>query len=201
MYKFIIFLFFLIIAISCNQEDGVRRYVENNDEPTVSDSRRNEKIEDTDSHLNWTVPDGWVEKRGGGMRLATFAIGNEKKPASCTLVSLKGDGGGIKANIIRWLGQLGLSSALADEAALTRFISDQIKVETSGGLAGLLVDFTPLTISPENQSMLVTIFQLSNQTVFVKLMDKKSVLNRAREDYLNLIRSFRISKGKTIEKN
>lgn len=201
MYKFIIFLFILNLAFACNQEEGVRQYVETGEEQPASESRTEKRAEQTDLQLNWTIPDGWIERKGGGMRLATFIIGGEKSRTSCTIVSLKGNGGGITANIRRWLGQLSLSAKLADEAALTRFISDQWKIETSAGLTGLLVDFTSLTDSPDSQSMLVTVFQFPDQTVFVKLMEKKSILNKTRDDYMKLVNSFGISKGKAVEKN
>lgn len=179
----------------------MRQYVETNDEPAVSGSGTEHKAEQTNPHLNWTVPDGWIERKGGGLRLATFIIGNEKSRIFCTLVSLKGDGGGIRANIRRWLGQLNLSSELTEETDLTRFISNQKKIETSGGLTGLFVDFTSLTGSPERESMMVTVFQLSDQSVFVKMLDKESILIRNREDYLKLARSLAIVKGESVEKN
>jgi len=189
------------LVFSCNQEDGVRQYVETDNEPAVSDSGTEKKAEQTDPYLSWILPEGWIERKGGGLRLATFIIGNEKSRTSCTLVSLKGDGGGIRANIRRWLGQLNLSSELAEETALTRFISAQTKIETSSGLTGLFIDFTSMTGSPERESMLVTVFQLSDQTVFVKMLEKESILIRSREDYLKLVLSLGISKGKAIEKN
>ena len=151
--------------------------------------------------LNWEIPRGWTEKKGTGLRLATLVIGGEENQAVCTVVSLTGDGGGIEANIKRWMGQLSISSKLDSEKELDRFLSRQNKIKTSGELSGLFIDFTDLDRSPDSLSMLVTVFRLPDKTIFVKMMDKKAVLSRHRDRYLSFIRSFEVSKGNKVEKN
>ncbi|MCK4944174.1 MAG: hypothetical protein KAS65_11380 [Candidatus Aminicenantes bacterium] len=201
MSKFIVFLLILSFAISCNREDEVRQYVETEADPPVSDTVTNKKAGQTVPELNWEIPRGWTEKKGTGLRLATLVIGGEKNQAVCTVVGLTGDGGGIEANIKRWMGQLSISSKLDSEKELARFLSRQNKIKTSGELSGLFIDFTDLDRSPDSLSMLVTVFRLPDKTIFVKMMDKKAVLSRHRDRYLSFIRSFEVSKGNDIEKN
>lgn len=201
MSKLIVFLLILSLAISCNREDEVRQYVETEADPTVSDTVTNKKAGQAVPELSWKIPRGWTEKKGAGLRLATLVMGGEENQAVCTVVGLTGDGGGIEANIKRWMGQLSISSKLDSDKELARFLSRQKKIKTSGELSGLFIDFTNLARSRDSLSMLVTVFRLPDKTVFVKMMDKKAVLSRHRYHYLSFIRSFEVSKGNDIEKN
>lgn len=201
MSKLIVFLLILSLAISCNREDEVRQYVETEADPPVSDTVTNKKAGRTVPEVSWKIPRGWTEKKGTGLRLATLVMGGEKNQAVCTVVGLTGDGGGIKANIKRWMGQLSISSDLDNEKELTRFLSRQKKIKTSGEFSGLFIDFTDRARSPDSLSMLVTVFSLPDKTVFVKMMDKKAVLSRHRDRYLSFIRTFEVSKENDVEKN
>ncbi len=201
MSKLIVFLLILSLAISCNREDEVRQYVETEADPPVSDTVTNKEAGRTVPELNWKIPQDWTEKKGTGLRLATLVMGGKENPAVCTVVGLTGDGGGIEANIKRWMGQLSISSELDSEKKLDRFLSRQNKIKISGELSGLFIDFTDLARSPDSLFMLITVFQLPDKTIFVKMMDKKVVLSRHRNHYLSFIRSFEVSKGNDVEKN
>jgi hypothetical protein len=199
--KLIVFLIILSLSISCNREDEVRQYVETEADPPVSDTVTNKKAGRTVPEVSWKIPRGWTEKKGTGLRLATLVMDGEKNQAVCTVVGLTGDGGGIEANIKRWMGQLSISSDLDNEKELTRFLSRQKKIKTFGELSGLFIDFTDLARSPDSLSMLVTVFRLPDKTVFVKMMDKKAVLSRQKDRYLSFIRTFEVSKENEVEKN
>ena len=59
---------------------------------------------------SWTVPAGWKEIDGGGFLFAKFVIaGDGGAQASLNVSSSAGDGGGLSANVNRWLGQIGKS--------------------------------------------------------------------------------------------
>lgn len=57
-----------------------------------------------DPQITWTLPPGWTQSEGSGIRLATIHVG----PLEISVVALAGDGGGTLANINRWREQLGL---------------------------------------------------------------------------------------------
>ena len=59
---------------------------------------------------SWTVPAGWKEIDGGQFLFAKFVIaGDGGAQASLNVSSSAGDGGGLSANVNRWLGQIGKS--------------------------------------------------------------------------------------------
>jgi hypothetical protein len=72
---------------------------------------------------SWTLPDGWTEKPGSGIRHATLAIAGDK-PLEVTVIVLPKSGDDAEyllANINRWRGQLRLApieaQALASESS------------------------------------------------------------------------------------
>lgn len=58
-----------------------------------------------------TVPEGWVRKPGGGMRFATFAVGDYDPPLELSVIPLGGTSGSLRDNINRWRNQVGLGAA------------------------------------------------------------------------------------------
>lgn len=65
--------------------------------------------------LKWTLPQGWTQEDGSGMRYATIKPTSEGK-IEISVVMLPGMAGGELANANRWRGQLGLEPV--DEAGL-----------------------------------------------------------------------------------
>ncbi len=58
----------------------------------------------------WTVPAGWKEIAGGQFLFAKFMIaGDGGAQAALNVSTSAGDGGGLSANVNRWLGQIGKS--------------------------------------------------------------------------------------------
>lgn len=69
--------------------------------------------------LAWSLPDGWSEEAGSGMRIATL------RPAmypsvEVTIIALEGPAGGELANVNRWREQIGLPIVEATALGLTR---------------------------------------------------------------------------------
>ena len=67
--------------------------------------------------LKWSLPKGWSESAGSGMRFATFKTPHGGK-LEATVVVLPGPAGGELANVNRWRGQIALPDL--DEAALAK---------------------------------------------------------------------------------
>jgi len=82
---------------------------------------------DARASLKWTLPAGWTQEEGGGMRFATI-----KAPATgkleISVVVLPGTAGGELANVNRWRSQIGL--APVDEAGLAAF---RKQIQTKAG--------------------------------------------------------------------
>ena len=140
------------------------------------------------SRISWTAPEGWTELPGADMRLATFQIGPDK--TECTIVAFPGEAGGIRANIVRWLGQVKIE--VGDEQ-LDAFLRSQPSITTEGGLPCTLFDFAPLL--PEGDttatSMLAGIAAAGRQSIFIKLTGPVPLLAAEKERFTALCRSLK----------
>jgi hypothetical protein len=63
---------------------------------------------------SWTLPDGWRQQPGSGMRYATLQIGTPEEPLELTVIPLRLPPDAtmpeyVLSNINRWRGQLGLA--------------------------------------------------------------------------------------------
>lgn len=71
-----------------------------------------------EGEIKWTIPPGWKEDHAGGPgRQACLHFGQGEPHLEMTIVRLPGDGGGLVANVNRWLDQLGLDRASEAEVA------------------------------------------------------------------------------------
>ena len=124
------------------------------------------------------------------MRLETFSLSDREATAECTIVPLPGDGGGIEANVRRWLEQLQVPQLSSRE--MEEFLGRQEKKRTRSGLPVVIVDFTTLgrrQPQPE-KSMLAAIIQDGAQTLFVKLSGARPLLEKNRDVFLAFCRSL-----------
>lgn len=68
--------------------------------------------------IKWTYPPGWKEDHAAGPgRQACIHFGQADPKLEMTVVRLPGDGGGLVANVNRWLDQMGLDKASESEVA------------------------------------------------------------------------------------
>ena len=144
----------------------------------------------TDTNLKWTTPAGWkVQEAAGGIRLATFAIPGFAS-LDCSIVSLGGDAGGPKANIIRWMEQVHIT--VPDDAELDTFIEKQERFTTTGGFDSILVDLTGLQDSKNTtaSSMLAAILTAGEMTVFIKLSGQRNEILANKKEFKALCRSI-----------
>jgi hypothetical protein len=138
--------------------------------------------------LAWKSPDGWTESPGTGMRLVSFAVGSGTDTGLCTIVMLGGDAGGVEANVVRWIGQIGATAPSGD--ALGAFMARQDKIASAGGFEGLAVDLTELDPSLP-QSMLAALLDVDGSTAFIKLTGSPSLLKQEKQRFLEVCRSIK----------
>lgn len=119
--------------------------------------------------LAWQKPEGWSEKQGGAMRLATFAAGD----AEVSVTAFPGDTGGEEANLRRWLGQLGVTPAAGQLMAISAAAS---AFKTEAGWEGKLYDLGAALPAGAASGMRAAIIPVSGQTVFVKLSGPPATL-------------------------
>ena len=134
--------------------------------------------------LKWSLPKGWSEAAGEGMRFATF-----KSPVAgrheATVVVLPGPAGGELANVNRWRGQIGLGPI--DEAALA---AARVVVKTKAGALNVY-DFTS---EGQTKSRMVAglISTPDGNTWFLKLTGDAGPVAKAKPDFMRLLESLRL---------
>lgn len=189
----IAFLFLLsVFAAGCSQEPLVRQYEEQIIKSPLN-SASAASLPTNQSPLTWAVPVGWIENPGSGMRLATFLNSENNPTIECTLIQLAGSAGGLKPNIVRWMGQVGIDSLSDNE--VDRFISELERYPLPSGGQGILVDLTSLhgdaVNSEVQQSILSLVLEDRGLTVFVKMMGSISEINKNRDQFVELTESIR----------
>jgi hypothetical protein len=136
--------------------------------------------------LVWQTPVAWQELPGDGIRLAAFAVERGDQRAETTVVMLGGVAGGVEANVVRWLDQLGLR--LAGEE-LAQFLAAGEPLTSRDGMHFTVYDFTRFA-TPEGNSMLAAVGPVLDQTLFVKMSGDGALVAAARSDFLSLVASL-----------
>lgn len=136
--------------------------------------------------LGWETPAGWHEQEAGGMRVASFWVGDSKDgldaAADGSIVILGGDGGGEAANVNRWRGQIGLSPVGAREIV--------VAARKEQGALGPF-SWWSLTNAATNHGILIAVIHNKDQTVFIKLSGPLKTLAPNKEEFLQLCRSVK----------
>lgn len=131
--------------------------------------------------LAWSMPDGWSEEAGSGIRIATL------RPAlypsvEVTVIALEGPAGGELANVNRWREQIGLPPVEANALGSTR--------KSVASKAGEIIVHELL--SPSGNGIIAgMVAPTGGHTWFVKMAGDSSSLLAVRESFLQWIRGFR----------
>lgn len=203
----------LFLVISCDSGSKVRKYKEksapvqsaqsphgamNTSEPSAGEPSM-AASHGSGPHFTWNTPDGWKdEQKTSSFRLATFTISGKDKTATCTIIPLAGEAGGLKANVGRWLGQVvtgGGDDAMAmsvktDEAKVKQIMDAQQKFLTKGSFPAVMFDFTAVTAKDTDASILATVVTVGGSTIFVKMLGPKSLLVKNKEKFKTLCQSL-----------
>ena len=178
----------VLVVAACSRQPQVREY----DEVVIKPSPVVAAFDGSGAGgadagpLAWQTPPAWQELPGDGIRLAAFLLEQGDRSAETTVVMLGGAAGGLEANVVRWLDQLGLQ--LGDEA-LAQFLAAGEPVATRDGLRLTLFDFTRLTTAG-GDSMLAAVGPVLDQTLFVKMSGDGDLVAAARGDFLRLVGSL-----------
>ena len=177
----------VLVVAACSRQPHVREYDEVviKPSPVVAAFDGSGAVGAEAGPLAWQTPPAWQELPGDGIRLAAFLLQQDDRRAETTVVMLGGAAGGLEANVVRWLDQLGLQ--LGDEE-LARFLAAGEPVATRDGLSLTLFDFTSLTTAGD--SMLAAVGPMLDQTLFVKMSGDGDLVAAARGDFLRLVGSL-----------
>jgi len=128
--------------------------------------------------LRWTMPSGWKEVPGTGMRLATFTPPGGIK-AEGTVVALPGDSGSELENANRWRGQIGLPPT--DEAGLA---PARVTLKTRIGEVRVY-DF--LSAGEKRTRLIAAVAKTGDMTWFFKLTGEEAAANSARAGFMTIL--------------
>jgi hypothetical protein len=133
--------------------------------------------------VKFELPDGWVRKPAGPMRLAEFeARDGDRK----VVVSVSTAGGDLLANVNRWRGQLSLEPI--DAGGLT----ESLKKIT---VLGISADYVELT-GPEDkgapQTILGVIAPAGDRQWFLKLQGDSALAKREQPNFEAFVKSIRL---------
>ena len=139
----------------------------------------------------WDVPDGWAEvPPRSKLRVVDFRI-DDDPAAECYLVAMRGDGGGLLANVNRWRQQLEQGPlAEANLVQLPKYKllgSDAPFIEVSG-------DYTNMNAPVvKGAKLLGLIHSLPEFTLFAKLTGPAAVVDAQRESFLEFCASLNVA--------
>jgi hypothetical protein len=132
--------------------------------------------------LSWSVPQGWREQTGSGIRLATFiADGIE-----CSIVILGGAAGGLESNAARWMEQVNIPVPSPQE--LQAFIDSQERFSSKGGFEGVVIDLSQLQQDqdPSAASMAAAIISVDGSRAFVKMTGSLQAVRDNKQKFMEL---------------
>ena len=135
--------------------------------------------------LKWTLPKGWSETPGSGMRYATLTPASTAGKVELSVVVLPGPAGGELANVNRWRGQIGLPPI--DEPALG---AARKSVKSKAG-AVAVYDFTSLG---QVKSRMVTglLATADGNTWFLKLMGDADPVGKAKPAFMKFLETLHL---------
>ncbi len=134
--------------------------------------------------LKWSLPKGWSELPGEGMRFATFKPPHAGK-LEATVVVLPGPAGGELANVNRWRGQIALPAL--DEVGLAK---SRTTIKSKVGTVNVY-DFTS---EGQAKSRMVAgyIATPDGNTWFLKLTGDADPVAKAKPDFMTILGSLHL---------
>lgn len=138
----------------------------------------------------WTIPSDWHEAPPSQFLFAKYLInGAAGTKAEVNVSQLEGEGGGARANVNRWRGQLGLAPITTEEEW-----AKQVNSLAIPGGEALVVDMTGVDAKTGNKSRLVGVIVPQNgQTWFYKLMGDEGIVGEQKETFTKFIQSAKYS--------
>jgi len=140
--------------------------------------------------LHWTLPENWKLEKAGGMRMAAFSS-MEDDPISCTIVSLGGMAGGLKANVIRWMRQVNITDV--SDPKINQFLEEAPQLLSEGDLTIKMIDLLKLQGGDEGdtKSLMAGIIEGQDKTIFIKMTGSIAAIKRNSDKFKSLCLSLK----------
>ena len=113
----------LAVVIGCERDDEIRTYQAPKEAPAAQPAAPPAlpggadapAPADADEKPTFTVPAGWTDSGGQGMRFASFQVSPDDPTALVTVIPLGRESGELLANVNRWEGQVGLPPSRTED--------------------------------------------------------------------------------------
>jgi hypothetical protein len=134
------------------------------------------------------VPKGWHREKADPITSARFRAGEGDKAAAVTVTALRGDGGGLTANVNRWRAQVGLGRLTDAEA---RKAVRPVKV---GGADGYAFDVTgPDAPGKPGQRVVAAFVRHGGDTWYFKLAGPAGTVGGQKAAFEEFLKSVRFA--------
>ena len=141
--------------------------------------------------LRYEVPEGWSDRGGSGMRLATLVIGDPADGREVTVIPAAGT---LESNVDRWQGQLDATAEPAARAeAVERAVAAAEPIDVAGTQATVVLLQGPA--KPETDGGEVILGAMipidDSASLFVKYKGDAAVARQERENFNRFVQSIR----------
>ncbi|MBN4071905.1 hypothetical protein JYT83_00650 [bacterium AH-315-F18] len=146
--------------------------------------------------LHWTRPKQWVRGPARNMRLVTFVPEGSKgtEGVECYITSLPGTAGGVKANINRWLGQMGrpeLGPGGLELLATVNVLGEAAPlVDATGAFTGM-----DGKTAKKDHGLLGVIRVLPSRVLFIKMTGPAQAVAAQRKTFVAFCESLTLDGG------
>jgi hypothetical protein len=135
--------------------------------------------------LSYDVPEGWTDRGGGGLRLATLVIGDSAEGREVTVIPASGT---LRSNVERWQGQLGETDVATRDKAVEAALAAAEKLDVGDTEATVVL----LLDAEAGQAILGAMIPLDESAaLFVKYKGDAAVARRERENFNRFVSSIR----------
>lgn len=135
--------------------------------------------------ITWTLPAGWQQFAGKGMRYATLLAGPDDTAPQVTVTALAPMAGNVLNNVNRWRGELGLAAIGAEQ------LDTVVTTVPAGGGEAHVVDLAgEATGEKQALRMLAAIVPRPRRVWFFKLVAPPEEVGQHEADFQQLIRSL-----------
>ncbi|MGH9841977.1 MAG: hypothetical protein ACREEM_24740 [Blastocatellia bacterium] len=143
--------------------------------------------------VKWTAPARWTAKPAGGMRLATYLIPAAKDDSEGGECAVFGNtiGGGVQANIDRWIGQFEKTDGEPKQKKETITGLEVTTVDVSGTFKGGGPMMGQSSGPKAGFRLLGAIVETPEGEVFFKLTGPAKTITAAQSEFQSLLKSLR----------
>ena len=139
--------------------------------------------------LKYTLPAGWKEKTLTQLRVASFEVSENGKPADVSVIPLSGAAGGDAANVNRWRGQVGQPPL--DDAGLQKLV-ETVEIASQPGQLYDIAGTSPG--SGDALRILGGILHVDDTTWYFKMMGDADLVQKQKTAFIAFLKTASFDK-------